>query len=69
MKRNSRVCSAVVLGLGALLLTRYVHSVSQQKQTRETKKMTKREVQSWEGEGGALVAHVPRATTGAPASN
>ena len=68
MKRNSKVCSAVVLGLGALLLTRYVQSVSQQKHKRETKKMAKREVQSWEGEGGALVAPVPRGTTGVLAS-
>lgn len=60
MKRSSKLCSAVMLGLGALLLTRYVQGVSQQKQQRATKKLAKREVQCWEGEGGALIEPVPR---------
>ena len=63
MKNNRKLIGAVLAGVGAWLITRYVQNVNTHRQ-RVTKKFAKDAVQSWEGEGGAIIdaGHPARAS-------
>lgn len=63
MKNNARIFGAALVGVSTCLLTLYVRSLTKQKKLLDTKILKKEAVQSWEGEGGAIIDHVPRATT------
>jgi hypothetical protein len=54
MKNNRKLFGAVLAGVGAWLVTRVVQSGKMRRQ-RVTKKIAKDAVQSWEGEGGAII--------------
>lgn len=62
MTSNVRIVGAVLVGVGTILLANYVQGISTQKRKHVTKKLAKEAVQSWEGEGGALIEHAPRST-------
>lgn len=63
MKSSSQIFGAVVAGVGASLLTRYILSVQQQQQKRASKQLASDSHQRWDGEGGAIIDAVPRPTT------
>ena len=60
MRSNARIVGAVLAGLGTILLANYVQGISTKKRKHVTKKLAKEAVQSWEGEGGAIIDHAPR---------
>lgn len=64
MNSNARILGAVVVGVSTWLLTSYVQSIMKQKKKHTTKKLAKEAVQSWEGEGGAVIDTVRRSTAG-----
>jgi hypothetical protein len=60
MKCNTQIVGAVLAGIGAVFLANYIQNISTQKRKVVTKKLAKEAVQSWEGEGGAIVERAPR---------
>lgn len=64
MKSNSRIFGAVLVGLGTLVLGRYVKNSMHHQKTLANKKLTKQAVQNWEGEGGNLIEAVRRPAAG-----
>ena len=64
MRGRSQIGSAVMMGLGAWLLSCYVQGAMQRHHGRVTKKLAKEASQSWEGEGGAIIDAKPRYTSG-----
>lgn len=63
MKKNTRILGAALVGVSTCLLTVYVRSLSKQKKLLVTKKLKKEAVQSWEGEGGAIIEPKRRLAT------
>jgi len=63
MNTNSRIVAGVAVALGALFVAKYVHTASHYKKKVVAKKQVKEAVQSWEGEGGAIVERAPRITS------
>ena len=62
MKGNTRIIGAVLVGVSTWLLASYFQSVKRHHHKRVNKKLAKEANQSWEGEGGAIIDAVPRAT-------
>jgi len=67
MNGNSRIIGAVAVGLSTLLVASFFRSANRRHQQRVTKKFTREAVQSWEGEGGTIIAAAPRAAVVDPA--
>ena len=63
MKTNARILGAALVGVSTCLLTFYVRSLTKQNKLLDTKKLKKEAVQSWEGEGGAIIERAPRSIT------
>ena len=64
MKSNTQIVGAVLAGIGTLVLANHFHSSRKLNKKLVTKKLAKEAVQSWEGEGGALVEPIPRPPAG-----
>ena len=64
MNSNTRLMGAVLVGMSACVLANVFHSNRKLSKKLVTKKLAKEAVQSWEGEGGALVEPLPRPDTG-----
>ena len=60
MNTNSRIVAGVAAALGALFVAKYAHTASRGKRKLIAKKQIKEAVQSWEGEGGAIIERAPR---------
>ena len=63
MNTNSRIVAGVAAALGALFVAKYAHTASGHKKKLVAKKQVKEAVQSWEGEGGAIIERAPRVTS------
>ncbi|MCY7386939.1 MAG: hypothetical protein LH481_02575 [Burkholderiales bacterium] len=64
MKSNKRMVGAVVVGLTTWLLATYFQTGRKHTKKLVTRKLAKEAVQSWEGEGGAIIDPLPRASVG-----
>jgi uncharacterized membrane protein YbaN (DUF454 family) len=64
MKSNTQIVGAVLAGLCTLVLANHFQSNRKLTKKLVTKKLAKEAVQSWEGEGGALVDPAPRPSAG-----
>ena len=64
MKSNTQIVGAVLVGLSACVLANLFQNHRKLTKKLVTKKLAKEAVQSWEGEGGALVDPLPRIATG-----
>ncbi len=62
MKSNTQILGAIAIGAGAWLLVRLVQQVMCHQQ-HAARKLDKKNVQSWEEEGGAIHDGRPRSTT------
>lgn len=63
MNTNSRIVAGVAAALGALFVAKVAHTASRDKKKIVAKKQVKEAVQSWEGEGGAIIERPPRVTS------
>ena len=64
MKSNKFLVSAVMAGVSTLLLANYFQGIKQQRRQLAKKTVAKAAVNAGEGEGGAIIDVVPRATPG-----
>ena len=62
MKTNKSVIGAMLASLGAALLCNHIQNISTKRRRTIIKKLAKEEINTWEGEGGAIVNRPSRAT-------